>query len=264
MDESPDSNTDDREGPLTRLFGSSGRIRIVEAFLGKRGIELTAAEVAKLAGVDRSTVSRNVDALVDTGLIDRRETESGELYRANVDDPAVEALWDVRRALLGVLAENPELVEREDDQDPATEAYVDRAGLVRLFGSPGRVKMIEAFLKADDEELTGADVAEMAGIDRSTVSRNVDELIELGLIERTRRVGNSKLYRLDDGHPISETLAGARGAFLSRIETTPTEKDDENAGGNERDAPSVERAAAGGVLSWITAELREHENQDER
>lgn len=216
MDGSPDSFRNDKDGPLTRLFGSSGRIRIVETFLGKRGIELTAAELAKLAGVDRSTVSRNIDALVDTGLIERRETELSVLYRANVDDPAIEALLDVRRALLGVLAENPQLVERGDDQDPATEAYVDRSGLVRLFGSPGRVKMIEAFFETEDQELTGAEVADRAGIDRSTVSRNVDELIELGLIERTRCVGNSKMYRLDPDHSVNEALWDARCELLVR------------------------------------------------
>ncbi len=222
MDESPGSTRNDEDGPLARLFGSPGRIRIVEAFLGKRGIELTAAEVAELAGVDRSTVSRNIDALVDAGLVDRKQAESGELYRADVDDPAIEALLGVRRALLGVLAENPELVEREDDQDPATGAYVDRAGLVRLFGSPGRTKMIAAFLEAEGEELTGAEVADRAGIDRSTVSRNVDELIELGLVELTRHVGNVKLYRLDDSSPLVEALVEAGSElrpWVGRAET---------------------------------------------
>lgn len=252
MVESVDSSTNRGVDPLVQLFGSSGRTRIVEAFLGKRGTELTAAEVGKLAGVDRSTVSRNVDALVDVGLLERRETPSGVLYRADADDPAVQTLLDVRRASFGALADNPGLVEREAADDPATEAYVDRAGLVRLFGSPGRTKMIEAFLTRREAELTGSEVAELAGVDRSTVSRNVDALVDLGLVDRTRRVGNAKLYRLDASHPLGEALADARRALLSQVEVpTPGPANDRSG----PTGPSAARTVSGEFVSWASRGL---------
>lgn len=206
MDDSVNSRTDDGDSPLIQLFRSSGRTRIVEAFLGKRGTELTAAEVAKLAGVDQSTVSRNIDSLIDVGFIERKEMPSGVFYQADVDNPTVRALLETRRALLGVLAENEELVETEGDQDPATEAYVDRIGLVRLFKSPSRVKMIEAFLQAQDKELIGAEVADLAGINRSTVSRNIDGLLDLKIVNQIRRVGGLKLYHLNEGCPLVDAL----------------------------------------------------------
>lgn len=214
MSNSPDSKPVDGDRPLVEMFGSSGRTRVVEAFLGKRGTELTAGEVSKLAGVDRSTVSRNVDALVDAGFVERRETPSDVLYRADVDDPAVRALLGVRRAVFGALVENPEIVERDSERDPATGAYVDRAGLMRLLGTPGRTKMMEAFLRAEGEELTGTEIANLAGIDPSTVSRNVDEFLALGMVEQTRQVGTAKLYRLVADHPVVESLRRARDELL--------------------------------------------------
>lgn len=219
MDESADARPYVAGSPLVRLLGSPGRTRIVEAVLGKRGTELTAAEVAKLAGVDRSTVSRNVDSLVETGLVERRETPAGVVYRADVDDPAVRALSDARRALFAALAENPELAKREPDRDPATEAYVDQAGLVRLFGAPGRTKMIAALLGKRGAELTGAEVADLAGIDRSTVGRNVEELQALGIVEQTREVGSAKLYRLVADHPVVVALQTARRELLGGVAT---------------------------------------------
>lgn len=219
MDEPADGQPYVAGSPLVRLFGSPGRTKIVEAFLGKRGAELTAAEVAELAGVDRSTVSRHVDALVKVGLVEQRESPSGALYRIDADDPAVEALGDARRALLGAVADSDRSGSEGPDRDRSSEAYVERTGLVRLFGSPGQAKMVEVFLGKRGAELTGAEVADLAGIDRSTVSRNIDALVDFGLVEETRQVSNSTLYRLDIDQRVSKALWKARRELLSHVET---------------------------------------------
>ena len=219
MDESADATPYVAGSSLVRLFGSPGRTRIVEAFLSKRGAELTGAEVAKLAGVDRSTVSRNIDVLIELGLVERRESSSADLYRIDADNSVVRALADARRALLGAISEvEPTDDESESDEGTEPEAYVDRSGLVRLLGTPGRTKMMAVFLGTREAELTGAEIAKFAGIDKSTVSRNIDVLVQLGIIEEARTVGNSVLYRLDSDSEVSKALGKAQQELLSDLE----------------------------------------------
>lgn len=92
----------------------------------------------------------------------------------------------------------------------ADESNGNHSVFVELLGSPGRVKMLEAFLDHPDSQLTAKEVARFTDISESTFSRHVDLFLDLGLIEVVNRVGNTTLYRLDEQSALAKDFAKAQ------------------------------------------------------
>ncbi len=51
------------------------------------------------------------------------------------------------------------------------------------------------------------DIARLADIGRSTVYRHIDDLLELGLIEKTRKAGNAQMSQINKGSETAESFA---------------------------------------------------------
>ena len=77
--------------------------------------------------------------------------------------------------------------------------------------------MLIAFVDADDRDLNASDVARLAGIDRSTFYDHIEDLLAYDLIEATRTVGNSKMYRIDRENPAAEDLAQLEWDLLDYV-----------------------------------------------
>lgn len=73
----------------------------------------------------------------------------------------------------------------------AEGSYVEGSTLVRLLGSPSKVRMVDVFLGKHYVELSAAQVADLAGVDVSTFHRNVGVMLDLGIVEETRTVGGT-------------------------------------------------------------------------
>lgn len=87
--------------PFVRLFETEGRARVVDTLLGERDVALSQQEIADAADIDKSTVYRNMDALVDIGAVTETEPRHGpKLYQANMEFPAMQALCAAREELL--------------------------------------------------------------------------------------------------------------------------------------------------------------------
>lgn len=71
------------------------------------------------------------------------------------------------------------------------------AGLFRLLGDPGRVRMLAALLEAG--ELCVCDLAAVVGMAESSVSHSLRLLRTAGVV-RHRRAGRQVFYSLDDAH----------------------------------------------------------------
>lgn len=71
------------------------------------------------------------------------------------------------------------------------------AGLFRLLGDPGRVRMLSALLEAG--ELCVCDLAAVVDMAESPVSHSLRLLRTAGVV-RHRRAGRQVFYRLDDEH----------------------------------------------------------------
>lgn len=100
----------------------------------------------------------------------------------------------------------------------------DRSGdggepLATLFGSPARVRILEAFVAERGRDLTVSDVARLSDTARSTVYRHLEDLKELGVIVHTRDTGDghSSRYQLNDDNDIAKLLFKLEGVTLRRL-----------------------------------------------
>lgn len=77
VDEAPADDT-----PLVELFGGSARVRLIAAALGADDRELSKSELARLAGVDRSTVYDHLETLLELDVLEvASDNRQGERYR---------------------------------------------------------------------------------------------------------------------------------------------------------------------------------------
>lgn len=85
---------------LTDVLGPHAKVKILVALLGENDRDLNATEIARLAGVDRSTFYEHLDDLLAYDVIEEtRQVGNSQMYQINRDNPAAEALaqmeWDL-------------------------------------------------------------------------------------------------------------------------------------------------------------------------
>jgi DNA-binding transcriptional ArsR family regulator len=107
-----------------------------------------------------------------------------------------------------------------------TEPYADDTPLTHLFGSGARVKIVAALLGEAGTDLNVSDIARLAGVARSTVYDHLDDLRELGVVEHTRNVGDSPMYRFHAESEVGEHVAELEGVALRRLLENDGQLDD--------------------------------------
>ena len=133
--------------------------------------------------------------------------------------------------------------------------YSEASPFVRLLATPGRVRILDVFLRKHYKELTATEVAKLADINPSTFHRNIDELTETGIIEKAREVGGTQLYQLNTENPAAKIFGEARAELLENLESVPdtvdgTEFDDILTGNESRiqiPTPDVEKNVTEGI-----------------
>lgn len=96
------------------------------------------------------------------------------------------------------------MTARAPDSEPPYSAH---SPFVRLLGTKGRVRVLDVFLRKFGTELSATEIAELTNVSESTFSRNKDVLIELDVIEPTRREAGKQYYELNVDSPIVTLLA---------------------------------------------------------
>lgn len=92
--------------PLTHLFGTPARTKIIAAFLGEKDQDLNTSDIARMAGVARSTVYDHLDSLEELGVIEQTRTiGDSPMYQLDTDDDLVEAVVQVEGLALRRLLE---------------------------------------------------------------------------------------------------------------------------------------------------------------
>lgn len=85
-------------------------------------------------------------------------------------------------------------------------SYAEEVAFTDLFGDHPKTKIL-AVLLGESRDVNITRIAEMGGMSRSTVYEYVDDLLDLGVIEQTRKVGGSPLYQINRDSDVAKKLA---------------------------------------------------------
>ena len=99
------------------------------------------------------------------------------------------------------------------EQEPAAEDTV----LTDVLGPHAKVRILAAFVGESDRDLNATEVSRLAGIDRTTFYEHIDDLLDYRLVEETRTVGNSTMYRINRDNPAAEDIAQLEWDLLDHI-----------------------------------------------
>ena len=69
--------------------------------------------------------------------------------------------------------------------------------LSKAIGNTPKIKVLEFLIEGRELDYSVSDIAEGAGIGRTTLFRIWDDFVELGIVKPTRMIGNAKLFRLN-------------------------------------------------------------------
>ena len=76
-----------------------------------------------------------------------------------------------------------------------------RTNFNNYFGNSLKIKVLEFLIEGRELDYSVSDIAEGAGIGRTTLFRIWNDFVELGIVKPTRVIGNAKLYKLNLSNP---------------------------------------------------------------
>jgi len=71
----------------------------------------------------------------------------------------------------------------------------------RAIGNTPKIKVLEFLIESRELDYSISDIAEGAGIGRTTLFRIWNDFVDLGIVKHTRDIGNAKLYKLNLSNP---------------------------------------------------------------
>ena len=77
----------------------------------------------------------------------------------------------------------------------------------RAIGNTPKIKVLEFLIEGRELDYSISDIAEGAGIGRTTLFRIWNDFVELGIVKHTRDIGNAKLYKLNLTNPFVRKMA---------------------------------------------------------
>ena len=103
-------------------------------------------------------------------------------------------------------------------EDTTNGNYAENAILTSMLGNHPRVKILAVLLKTG-RDVNVSQIAEQAGMSRSTVYNHIDSLLDIGVIEQTRKIGGSPLYQLDEDSEPAKRLGQLEWSLLDEFST---------------------------------------------
>ena len=67
----------------------------------------------------------------------------------------------------------------------------------KAIGNTPKIKVLEFLMEGRELDYSVSDIAEGAGIGRTTLFRIWNDFVDLGIVKHTRDIGNAKLYKLN-------------------------------------------------------------------
>lgn len=78
--------------------------------------------------------------------------------------------------------------------------------LSELFGNCPQVKIVETFAENHDETLSAPDISRMTGVTKATVYVHINKLLKEKIIKKSKKVGKTQLYQLNNDNPKSKII----------------------------------------------------------
>ncbi|UCD92308.1 MAG: hypothetical protein JSV43_08865 [Methanobacteriota archaeon] len=78
--------------------------------------------------------------------------------------------------------------------------------LVDIFGDYPQVRVLDFLIENRDYDYSLSDIARGSKVARPTLYEMVDGLLEVGMIEETRKSGNARMFRLSKKNPVVKSL----------------------------------------------------------
>lgn len=78
---------------------------------------------------------------------------------------------------------------------------------LEVLGDHAKTRILLVLLTDPGRDYNKTDIAKLANIGRTTVYRHMDDLVECGLLNQTRKAGNSPMYQLDRENGAVKALA---------------------------------------------------------
>lgn len=89
--------------------------------------------------------------------------------------------------------------------------------LTQLLGDSAKVKIIAAMLSEDFHDLSVTQIANVAGVHRTTVYEHLEDLEELDVIVNTRTTGGSPMYQINQDSRVAKQLKNLELALLDEF-----------------------------------------------
>lgn len=83
-------------------------------------------------------------------------------------------------------------------------SYADESPFTKLFETKSRVKILDALVRYSYDPLTQKELEDFADLNQSSVSRNKDVLLDIGIVEEVG--SNPAKYQLNPDDPRTELL----------------------------------------------------------
>lgn len=107
---------------------------------------------------------------------------------------------------------------RADLYKPDGGDYAENTALTDVIGPHPKAKILAALL-ATGKDVTVTQLSDLAGVGRSTVYRHIDPLLEYGIVEESRVVGNSTFYQINQESALAEKLEDLEWALRDEYES---------------------------------------------
>lgn len=76
-----------------------------------------------------------------------------------------------------------------------------------VLGDHPKTRMLLALLTNPNRDYNMTDIARLSDTDRSTVHRHMDDLLEYGVVQKTRKAGNAWMYQINRDNGAAEAFA---------------------------------------------------------
>ena len=78
--------------------------------------------------------------------------------------------------------------------------------LLKAFGYSPKLRMLDIFLTNPYLDFSKEELVRELGMSKQTIYKNFKDLVELGVIKVSRKIGRATMYRLNREHPLVKKL----------------------------------------------------------